>query len=67
MHLVVSSKRSRSPRLQALARRLVALGDQERHDVAVRLEERIHVDHEVLQHGEALDGLDRDRFSGLIP
>src|SRR2546421_1980183 len=28
--------------LQALTRRLVALGDQERHDVPVRLEERLH-------------------------
>src|SRR6476659_5735558 len=48
--------------LQALLGRLVAVGHQERHDLAVGVEERLHVDDEVLLHGKALDRLDGDRL-----
>ena len=64
MHLVVSSKRSRSAwRLDPLAGRLVAGGDEERHHHAVGREERLHVDDEVLEHRQALDRLDGDRLA----
>ncbi|CVN02931.1 Uncharacterised protein [Streptococcus pneumoniae] len=38
----------------------MALGDQERHDLAVGLEERVHVHDQVLLHRQALDGLHQD-------
>ena len=44
---------------------LVALGDQEWHDLAVGLEERFHVDDEVLFKGQALDGFNGDRLGGV--
>ena len=59
MHLVVSSNRSRSfGRLHVLPGRLVAVGDQERLDRAVGVEERLHVDDQVLEQRQALDRLD---------
>ena len=64
MHLVVSSKRSRSSADCSRSRvGSLPVGDQERHDVAVRLEERLHVDDQVLEHRQALDRLDRDRLA----
>ena len=49
-------------RLQTLTRGLVARGDEERHDLAVRLEEGLHVDDHVLLERKALDRLDGDRL-----
>ena len=64
MHLVVSSKRSRSAWDWMRSRVGSAPGgDEERHDLAVGREERLHVDDEVLLHRQALDGLDED---GLV-
>ena len=63
---MVSSKRSPvGLGLDALAGRLVAGGDQERHHRAVGREERLHVDDEVLEHRQALDRLDGDRLAGV--
>ena len=65
MHLVVSSKRARSSaRLQALAggRRCRSVIRNGMH-LAVRREERLHVDDEVLLQRQALDRLDDDRLA----
>ena len=54
--------------LDPLAGRRVAGGDQVRLDRAVGVEERLHVDHEVLLDGQAADRLDRDGelLAGLL-
>ena len=46
--------------LVALLGGRVAFGDEERHDLAVGLEERLHVDDEVLLLWETLDRFDGD-------
>ena len=48
--------------LQTLTFRLIAVINEERHDLAVRLEERLHVHDQVLLTGQALNRLDRDRL-----
>ena len=48
--------------LQALTSRLMAFGDEERHNFAVSRKERLHVDNKVLLQWEALDGLNCDGF-----
>jgi hypothetical protein len=63
MHLVVSSKTARSSVVWIAPCRIVALGDEEGHHVAVGVEERLHVDDEVLLERQALDRFDGRRAS----
>jgi hypothetical protein len=49
------------PGLDALAGGLVAVSDQVRLDRSIRLEERLHVDDQVLQDRQTFDRLDGDR------
>ena len=52
-------------RLDALLGWLVALGDQEWHDLAVGLEERFHVHDQVLLQRQTLDGFNGDWLGGV--
>ena len=52
--------------LQALAGGLAAVGDEEGLDRPERLEERLHVDDEVLLDRQPLDGLDEDLVAQVL-
>ena len=58
MHLVVSSNRALFGRLKSLGGRRRIVVDQVGHDRLVMIEERLHVDDQVLDHRQAEDRLD---------